>query len=185
MRKQLEATVDMVRAGHLEARRNIAALRPGNLEQMGLAKALEEATKTIVRDGPIAIQLSVRGDPKPLPFRISDTLFRIGQEAVANAVSHARPQTIRLRLVYGRSSIKLTVWDDGNGFSPLVETSGFGIRGMKRRADTIAASFRIRSLPGCGTYVVVRAIMPRSMLSMWWWRATHKGKWRRWLHGKS
>jgi signal transduction histidine kinase len=185
MRKQLEATVDMVRAGHLEARRNIAALRPGNLEQMGLAKALEEAAKKIVRDGPIAIQISVRGDPKPLPFRIGDTLFRIGQEAVANAVSHARPRTIRLRLVYGRPSIKLTVLDDGDGFSPLVETAGFGIRGMKRRADSIAASFRIRSSPGHGTYVAVRAMRPQSALSMWWWKATHMGKWRRWLHGKT
>jgi signal transduction histidine kinase len=185
MREQLEATVDMVRAGHLEARRNIAALRPGNLEQMGLAKALEEAAKTIVRDGPIAIQMSVRGDPKPLPFRIGDTLFRIGQEAVANAVSHARPRTIQLRLIYGRPSIKLTVRDDGDGFSPLVETGGFGIRGMKSRADSIAASFRIRSSPGRGTYVAVRAMMPQSLLSMWWWRATHKGQWRQWLHGKA
>jgi signal transduction histidine kinase len=185
MRKQLEATVDMVRAGHLEARRNIAALRPGSLEQMGLAKALEEAAKTIVRDGPIAIQLSVRGDPKPLPFRIGDTLFRIGQEAVANAVSHARPLTIQLRLVYGRPSVKLTVRDDGDGFSPLVETAGFGIRGMKRRADSIAANFRIRSSPGRGTYVAVRAMMPQSLVSMWWWRATHWGQWRRWLHGKA
>lgn len=185
MRKQLEATVDMVRAGHQEARRNIAALRPGNLEQMGLAKALEEAAKNIVRDGPIAIQLSVRGDPKPLPFRIGDTLFRIGQEAIANAVSHARPRTIQLRLVYGRPSIKLSVRDDGDGFSPLVETAGFGIRGMKRRADSIAASFRIRSSPGHGTYLAVRAMRPQSAFSTWWWRVTHMGRWKRWLHGKA
>jgi hypothetical protein len=59
MRTQLEATVDLVRFGHMEARRNIAALRPGNLEQMGLAKALDVAARTIVQDGSIAMQQGV------------------------------------------------------------------------------------------------------------------------------
>ncbi len=99
MHKQLESTVDMVRSWHTEARRNIAAMRPGNMERMGLAKALEEAAKAIVQDGPIAIEMSVRGEAKQIPLRICDTLFRIGQEAIANAVRHAHPRTIQLRLV--------------------------------------------------------------------------------------
>jgi signal transduction histidine kinase len=185
MRAQLESTVDLVRFGHMEARRNIAALRPGNLEQMGLAKALEQAARTIVQSGPITILLSVRGEPKQIPLRIGDTLFRIGQEAIANAVRHARPRTIQLRLVYGRPSVKLTVRDDGDGFSPQGETAGFGIRGMKRRADSIAASFRIRSSPGHGTSVTVRGMMPQPLLSSWWWRTMRMGRWRRWLHGKA
>ncbi|MDR3727085.1 MAG: histidine kinase [Terracidiphilus sp.] len=184
MRAQLESTVDLVRFGHTEARRNIAALRPGVLEQMGLAKALEHAARTIVQGGPITILLSVRGDQKQVPLRIADTLFRIGQEAVANAVRHARPRTIHLRLVYGRPSVKLTVRDDGDGFSPHEESTGFGIRGMKRRADSIGAAFRIRSSPGHGTSVAVRAMMPKTLLSSWWRRTMRWVRWRRWLHGK-
>lgn len=185
IRTQLESTVDMVRFGHMEARRNIAALRPGNLEQMGLAKALEQAAHTIVREGRINIVLSVRGEQKQIPLRIADTLFRIGQEAIANAVRHARPRTIYLRLVYGRPSVKLTVRDDGEGFSTNGEKSGFGIRGMKRRADGINASFRIRSSPGHGTSVAVRAMLPQTLLSPWWWRAIGAHGFRRWLHGKA
>jgi signal transduction histidine kinase len=182
MHAQLESTVEMVRSGHMEARRNIAALRPGNLEQMGLSKALEEAAHTIVRGDTIKIFISVRGDPKLLPLRIGDTLFRIGQEAIANAVRHARPHTIHLRLVYGRPSVKLTVRDDGDGFCPQGESSGFGIRGMKRRADCISASFRIRSSPGHGTSVTVRAQLPKPSLSLRWLR--RMGRWRPWRHGK-
>ena len=185
MRAQLESTVDLVRFGHMEARRNIAALRPGNLEQMGLAKALELAARTIVQGGPIAIAMSVRGESKQIPLRISDTLFRVGQEAVANAVRHARPRTIQLRLVYGRTSVKLTVRDDGNGFAPQRENAGFGIRGMQRRANSIGASLRIRSSPGHGTSVAARAMLPQPLLSTGWWRTLRKGIWRRWRHGKA
>ena len=185
MRTQLESTVDMVRFGHMEARRNIAALRPGNLEMMGLAKALEQAAHTIVQGGPIEILMSVRGEPKQIPLRIGDTLFRIGQESIANAVRHAHPHTIQLRLVYGRPSVKLTVRDDGDGFSPQADTAGFGIRGMKRRADSIGASFRVRSSPGRGTSVAVRAMMPKQLLSSWWWRTMRMGRWRHWWHGKA
>jgi signal transduction histidine kinase len=185
MRAQLESTVDLVRFGHMEARRNIAALRPGILEQMGLAKALEHAARTIVQGGPIAILLTVRGDQKQVPLRIADTLFRIGQEAVANAVRHGRPRTIHLRLVYGRPSVKLTIRDDGDGFCPQNESSGFGIRGMKRRAESIDATLRIRSSPGHGTFVAVRAMMPQTLLSSWWWRTMKIGRWRRRFHGKA
>jgi signal transduction histidine kinase len=183
LRKKLDSTLDLVRFGHIEARRNIAALRPGNLEKMGLAKALEEAARAIVQDGPIAIGLSVRGEQTQLPLRIGDVLFRVGQEAIANAVRHTRPRSIQLQLVYGRSSVKLRVRDDGDGFNPQGETAGFGIRGMKRRAKSIGASFRIRSSPGHGTLVVVRAITPQTLLSSWWWRVVRTGGWGRWLHG--
>jgi signal transduction histidine kinase len=184
MRAQLESTVDMVRFGHMEARRNIAAMRPGNLEEMDLARALEQAANTIVQGGAIAITVSVRGEPKQIPLRIADTLFRIGQEAIANAVRHAQPHTIHLRLVYGRRSVKLTVRDDGRGFCTGGVSSAFGIRGMKHRADGIAANLRIRSTPGHGTFVAVRAMLQQTMLSSWWRRATRTGRLRRLRHGK-
>ena len=184
MRAQLESTVDMVRAGHLEARRNIAALRPGNLDQMGLAKALELAAQTIIQGGPITISTSVHGEPRPMPLRISDTLFRIGQEAIANAVRHGHPRTIYLRLVYGRPSVKLTVRDDGGGFSWGQESPGFGIRGMKRRADSIDATLRVRSSPGHGTSVQVRAILPSALFSVWWQRVRIRKR-KRGEHGEA
>jgi signal transduction histidine kinase len=177
MRTQLEATVDLVRFGHMEARRNIAALRPGNLENLGLAKSLGHAAQGIIKGGPIATIVSVRGDPKQIPLRISDTLFRIGQEAIANAVRHARPRTIQVRLVYGRRTVKLTIRDDGEGFSMQNAATGFGIRGMKRRADGVGASFRIHSSQGHGSSVIVRAKLPQTLLSTWL-KTIWNGAWR-------
>lgn len=174
MRSQLESTVDLVRSGHMEARRNIAALRPGSLDQIGLAKSLEEAARTIVRDGPVAVSMSVRGEPRPIPLRICDTFYRIGQEAVANAVRHGHPKTIRLHLAYGRPSVKLTIRDDGGGFSLDEDAAGFGIRGMKRRASAINANFHIRSSPGHGTSVQVRVIFPQALLPTWWRRIQNR-----------
>jgi signal transduction histidine kinase len=167
MHRQLESTLDLVRFGHMQARRNIAALRPGNLEQLGLAKALEQAARTIVREGQIEVATSTRGDLRSIPLAVSDAIFRIGQEAVANAVRHAHPHRIDLRVVFGRDSVKLTVRDDGAGFETQHGTNGFGIRCMKQRAERIGASFRIRSSPGHGTLVLVRARAPRRLFSAW------------------
>ncbi len=168
MRSQLESTLDLVRFGHMQARRNIAAMRPGNLEQLGLPKALEQAARTIVRGGNITVSMSLRGEARSLPLAVGDALFRIGQEAIANAVRHGRPHHIYLRLTFGKTSVKLTVRDDGSGFAMDSETSGFGVCGMKQRAERIAASFRVRSSPGHGTLVSVRAKSPRQLLSSWW-----------------
>jgi len=185
MRTQLESTVSMVRFGHMEARRNIAAMRPGNLEQAGLATALEQAAHTIAQGGAIAISMSVRGEVKQIPLRVGDTLFRIGQEAIANAVRHAQPRAIHLRLIYGRRSVKLTVRDDGHGFTTSGEGAGFGIRGMKRRADGISAVLRIRSSPGHGTSVAVRAKLQQTMISSWWSHAAPRESLRRWWNGNA
>ena len=176
MRKQLESTLDLVRFGHTQARREIAALRPGNLEQNGLPKALEQAARKITQATQIEISMSIRGVPRSIPLRISDALFRIGQEATANAVRHAQPGHIDLRVSYGKSSVMLEVRDDGRGFEPDQEGSGFGIRCMRERADRIAATFRVRSSSGHGTHITVRARSPRPLLTAWWPRIRDR-KW--------
>jgi signal transduction histidine kinase len=185
MHTQLESTLDLVRFGHMEARRNIAALRPGNLEQLGLAEAIKQAAHAIVREGPITVSVSENGEAKPIPMRLADPLFRIGQEAIANATRHGHPRHIDVRLAYSRTSVKLSVKDDGIGFTAPMESTGYGIRGMKRRADAIGANLRIRSLPGHGTSVRVRAMLPKPLLNSWWRGFPGNLAWRQWLHGKA
>lgn len=185
MRTQLESTLDLVRFGHMEARRNIAALRPSHLERLGLAEALKQAAQAIVRQGPIAVTVSESGEAKPIPVRLADPLFRIGQEAIANATRHGHPRHIDVRLAYSRSSVKLCVKDDGVGFAAPMGSAGYGIRGMKRRADAIGANLRIRSLPGHGTSVRVRAMLPKPLLNSWWRGLPGNLVRRQWIHGKA
>lgn len=168
MRQQLQSTLDLVRFGHTQARRDIAALRPGNLMRQGLPIALGQAAQKIIQGAPIEVSTSIRGEARAIPLRVSDALLRIAQEAIANAVRHAHPRHIDLRVSFGKTSVMLTVRDDGQGFEPDQEGSGFGIRCMRERSDRIGAAFRVYSSPNHGTRITVRAKAPRQILASWW-----------------
>jgi Signal transduction histidine kinase len=171
MLSQLESTLDLVRFGHMQARRNIAALRPGNLEELGLFKGLEQTARMTVRGGKATVLMSLRGRPRALPLRVSDALFRIGQEAISNAIRHGQPSCIRIRLLYGKSTVRLTVGDNGRGFSPTGQDAGYGLKGMQQRADEIGSHLKVRSSFGHGTVVTVCARFRRQILSSWLLRA--------------
>ena len=89
--RELDLASNLVRRSHEEAKRSIAALRPELLESVGLLQALEQGAKNMVAGGTIRVTVFCSGEAHSIPVRISDTLFRIGQEALANAVRHARP----------------------------------------------------------------------------------------------
>jgi signal transduction histidine kinase len=101
-------------------------------------------------------------------LRIADTLYRIGQEAVANAVRHADPTMLAIRLKYSENLACLEIEDNGTGF---VQSNGllcFGIRGMRRRAQSISAEFQIESTPGKGTRIQISApLPPRVTITNW------------------
>ncbi len=180
---QLNLARTMVRNSHEEARRSIAALRPEHLESMGLLHALEDCAHRMINGcSVIAVRTVSSGTERTLPLRISDTLFRIGQEAIANAVRHAHPTSLDLSLAYRKSSIELIVKDDGCGFLVSSESAGFGIRGMGKRADGISARFAILSSPGKGTAVHVVVPLPPSFLRTHWERIGWLNPWRKRSH---
>ncbi len=162
IRQEIEVASTLVRRSHEEAKRNIAALRPELLESAGLLKALEESARSMVAGGTIRVIAVSSGEPFRIPIRIADALFRIGQEALANAVRHASPTLLKVSVAYGTNSIELKMEDNGRGFLIEPETLGFGIRGMRNRADKISAELDIRSILGVGT--IVSALVPVSML---------------------
>jgi signal transduction histidine kinase len=162
---QLNLAQDMVRDSHEEARRSISALRPEHLESVGLLGALEVcARRMISQSSAIEVQTAIEGNVQNIPLRVSDTLLRIGYEAIANAIRHARCSRLTISLVYGKGTIEMIISDDGKGFVVSSDSAGFGIRGMHKRADNISAHFRIESMPGKGTAVHVRAPLPPSFL---------------------
>jgi signal transduction histidine kinase len=176
---QLNLARNMVRNSHEEARRSIAALRPENLDSVGLLHALEDCAHRMI-NGRRAIDVRTvnSGSERTIPLRISDTLHRIGQEAIANAVRHAHPNVIVLSLIYEMTALELIVQDDGCGFLVSSESAGFGIRGMGKRADSIAARFTIHSTPGKGTVVRVHVPLPPSFLRAYWQRIPLRFPWK-------
>lgn len=176
---QLEVARDMVRNSHEEASRSIAALRPENLESMGLLHALENCAHSMISGSlAIAVTATSSGSERAVPLRVSDTLLRIGHEAIANAVCHARPAHLVLSLTYAKTTLELNVEDDGSGFLVSSDSAGFGIRSMNKRADSIGARFTLRSAPGQGTSVRVLAPLPPSFLRACWQRLPFQFPWR-------
>lgn len=99
-----------------------------------------------------SIELQACGEPLLLPHSLVDNLFRIGQEAIANAVRHANAAKVLVQLRYEPKQVCLQVDDDGVGFDPettLGPGQGhFGLTGMRERAAAINTQLRIESAPG-------------------------------------
>ena len=183
MDRELQLASSLVRRSHEEAKRSIAALRPELLESVGLLQALEQSAKSMVAGGSIRVTAASSGEAHGIPVRISDTLFRIGQESLANAVRHAHPKMLSISLAYGESALQLMVEDDGKGFIADPDSAGFGIRGMRKRADSISADLQIQSTPGRGTVVRVVAPMPAKLMRTLWPTSIWHLFWERRFHG--
>ncbi|MGD0889929.1 MAG: histidine kinase [Terracidiphilus sp.] len=176
---QLEVARNMVRNSHEEARRSIAALRPENLDSMGLLHALKDCAHRMINGrSAIAVRAVSSGSERTIPLRISDTLLRIGQEAIANSIRHAHPDSLIVSLIYDKTALELVVEDDGRGFLVSSESAGFGIRGMGKRADSISARFTIQSTPGRGTVVRVLVPLPPSFLRTYWQKIPLRFPWK-------
>ena len=114
------------------------------------------------------IHSSCRGEVRPISLRVIDTFFRIGQEALANAVSHAAAKKISIEVAYEPEGLELLVYDDGHGFSSSEESRGFGIEGMRNRAERIGGVITVTSRSTGGTAVKVRARIPKKQTALDW-----------------
>lgn len=143
-----------------DARHMIWDMRAVELEGRELADALESAALSAVAGSNISLVFTARGNRRPLPLSVETTVLRIGREAVLNAVKHADPHSLEVKLEYGSRSLLLMVVDDGRGIAAgAVETAAsgghWGIAGMRDRARRAGGSLDISSGAGQGTRVSV------------------------------
>jgi signal transduction histidine kinase len=155
VQKQVTTALSMVRTSHEEAKKSIAALRPRFLNNNDLVNALKQAAERSMEGQSVTILTQTSGSVDEIPLRTADSLFRIGQEAINNAVRHSEAHSIVISIAMMAKEICLVVKDDGKGFTVMGGNTGFGIRGMTKRADDIAANLKISSAPGNGTSVIV------------------------------
>jgi signal transduction histidine kinase len=158
--RQLDVACELVKHGHDEARRSIATLRPDSLDSIGLLPALERCARRLVDGGSVDVVIASEGIARLLPVRVTDALFKIGQEAMANAIRHAGPTSLSVRLRHQKREVQLIVEDNGIGFIGGGNGDGFGLRGMRKRAEDISAHLQVVSTPGIGTRVEVVAPLP-------------------------
>ncbi len=157
-RTHLDRVRMLVRHGIAEARRYVWDLRSQALDKNDLPSALSETARRLTTDTAVVAQVEVSGTFRPLSPLIEGNLLRIGQEAINNAVRHARARNILVILTFDPARVQLSVRDDGDGFDRQElngEGKHFGLVGMEERAVQIGASLKINSRTGEGTEVLV------------------------------
>lgn len=152
--RAVSAALSLSRSGLEEARRSVLDLRAEPLEGRTLAEALEHLARTSEGPGELRVRFEAAGASAPLPIRVEVGLFRVAQESVGNALRHADASNVTLELVVDPQRARLSVRDDGRGFSPEETTSGrFGLVGMRERTRLLGGTFKLYSTPGVGTCI--------------------------------
>jgi signal transduction histidine kinase len=146
----------------------ITDLRPASLDELGLQAALEALSERVTRGNELIVDLDIglgNGttlESDRLSTQIEDTLYRLIQEALTNIVKHATATHADVIIRTRQGSVEATIADNGNGFNPGDDFTGFGLLGMRERAALLNGSVTIESQPGVGT--TVRISLPTQLI---------------------
>jgi signal transduction histidine kinase len=157
-RKSLADVRRSAREAMVEMQAMLHQLRPEALGTAGLIEALREQCEALGYRSGAEVTLEI-GEPVPddrMPPGAQDTLFRIGQEMLANVGRHARARHVRLWLGRQDEEVVLRIEDDGQGFDPAAEVSGMGLRNLKERATSLHGRLEVASTQGSGAGLTVR-----------------------------
>lgn len=167
-RSELVSARELADLAYHQTRVAISGLHSLVLDDLGLVAAMESLVQTAaIGEGAPSIDLLVdpAADLDEIPDHVAAALYRIAQEALANAVKHAEADRVVLSLRRVGDSIVLGCADDGQGFDPAERrtvragdadgTQHFGLSSIAERCALIEASLRIESVPERGTTVLV------------------------------
>jgi signal transduction histidine kinase len=154
--EQLEELKATAQEALREMRLLIFELRPSVVELQGLIPALRARLEAVEERAGIQVEMNI-DDQLVLSERVQDGLYRIAQEALNNALKHAKANQIILNLTRELSHVVLEVTDDGIGFNPeeAVEGGGLGLDGIIERAELLGAELILDSWPERGTTIRV------------------------------
>ncbi len=141
-----------------EGRERVRDLRTAEDEVGDLADAFARIARELSSDQAIAIAVERHGAPRELDGTAREEIYRIGREALLNAVRHARATRITVVIAYRDDVFELRVRDDGAGFdlrdaASFERSSHFGLKGMRERAAKLAGTLELSSGPDRGTEI--------------------------------
>ena len=155
----VERAIELAQFGLSEARRSAFGFQPSVIEEFGLVRAMEKLVERSNIPGRVRCELDLKGVGvvENLPPAIQEDLLRIGQEAISNAVRHAKPTAVRVSLCADATNLVLKVADDGSGIANPegAGRDGFGLSNMQVRAENMGAHFEIQTVVGQGTIIAV------------------------------
>ncbi|MEI2579822.1 sensor histidine kinase [Scytonema sp. PRP1] len=140
-----------------EVRQSVATLRCDPLQGKSLESALRLLLANFERQSGIIPDCTLNLS-RPLSAEVSTTIYRIVQEALTNISKHSAATYVKIDLEIIAESLYLQLYDNGKGFNPYQNTTGFGIQGMRERTLALAGHFRIFTAPGGGCRIL--AVFP-------------------------
>jgi signal transduction histidine kinase len=137
-------------------------LRPGILDDLGLAAALEHLTREWQNRHKIPVDILIHIGEERLPGEIETAIYRIVQESLTNVARHAAAQSVSVLVERRGSDLVALVEDNGRGFasSPVRGGQHLGLEGMRERAELLGGRLTIESRAGAGTSVHVQIPIP-------------------------
>ena len=152
----LRSALDMTRSSLDEARRSVMDLRAVPLEDKSLSEALTALADSYRKEWNLHAVVTAVGKHQPLPARIEIGLYRVAQEALANAQRHAEANSVSLHLKMHPDQVQLIIQDDGRGFSTeAIPSDRFGLIGLNERVRLMGGSLEIQTAEGKGTRLSV------------------------------
>jgi nitrate/nitrite-specific signal transduction histidine kinase len=144
----------------------IAELRPPVLDELGVGAAIEalaDQVESPALEVQTWIELAVEEGRVEAKHdeELKTAIYRIVQEALGNAIRHAHPSCVAIKVVDDGSGVRIAVRDDGRGFDPTVARGGFGLKRIRERVELFGGSLEIASAVDGGTEV--RAAIPVSL----------------------
>jgi signal transduction histidine kinase len=155
------ATVEQSgRSALIEMRRLLGMLRQAEKEPLSPQPGLDDVPALVeqLREAGLPVELQVEGDRCALPDGIDLSAYRIVQEALTNALRHAKGARANVRVRYGADSIELEIADDGAADPSNTPAGGHGLVGMRERVALYGGRFDASRVPGGG--FVVKAALP-------------------------
>jgi signal transduction histidine kinase len=143
-----------------EVRQSVAMLRSDPLQEQSLENAIATLVKEFRTTTTIQPDCTINLS-QPLPPKVSTTIYRIVQEALTNITRHSEATTVSIQLVQRGQTLYLLVKDNGRGFNPWQNSTGFGLQGMRERTTALGGQFNLISQPGTGCLVTAQIPLSR------------------------
>jgi len=160
--RQLQLVEDMTESNAKVVRNISLLLRPTMLDDLGLIPALKWLAREVTRTSSMAVDVvaeSFDDDIDDIPEEHRTCVFRVVQEGLRNSARHSGATQARVLVREENGLLRLSVQDDGKGFSPSLET-GLGILGMQERVVSLSGTMKLDSRPGRGTTLTFELPLP-------------------------
>ena len=163
-RDELKNLKEIVRGSLKDVRKIIYDLRPMSLDDLGLIPTVQRYAYNFMEETGIKVDVSIYGHQRSISSIIQLGVFRIIQEALNNIRKHSKATRVNIKIEMGLKNLNVLIIDDGIGFNDADQRNhnngneGFGIMGMKERAQLLNGKIDIKSNIGSGTKVIL--IMP-------------------------